>query len=207
MAACAATQALAVTPGEDVNLRRRVLAVVESTSREWDAAFRAQGGAYDAPRVLMLRSPIGHPARGAGYSLGLVVIDLNDIAALEAVFAQDSALAALVIAHEVGHHVQALTDGPANRGEDPEILELRADCYAGWWLGRAHARSPVDYPIPNLQRRLPEMLGLLSVLQAGHLLAASEAEIHGAIPQRLEAVRQGMAADDPKVCVHPPGRT
>ena len=78
--------------------------------------------------------------------------------------------------------------------------ELQADCYAGWWLSRANARSPLAYPIPNLDRRLPEMLSLLSILQAGRLSAASEAEIHGAIPQRLDAIRQGMAAADPKTC-------
>ncbi|MDO8911226.1 MAG: neutral zinc metallopeptidase [Phenylobacterium sp.] len=194
-----ATPAAAATPDEDARLRRRVQTVVESTTQEWSAVFQAHGVAYAAPRVLMLRSPIGHPARGAGYMRELgVVIDLNDMAALDTVFVRNGALEGLVIAHEVGHHVQTMTNpGLTERSQSPE---LQADCYAGWWLGRAQARNPTDFPLPDLERRLPEMLSLLSVLQAGRLSAASEAEVHGSIPQRLNEVRRGMAAEDPKVC-------
>ncbi|MES2722156.1 MAG: hypothetical protein V4656_03285 [Pseudomonadota bacterium] len=63
---------------------------MESTTQEWNAVFQARGVAYAAPRVLMLRAPIGYPARGAGYMRELgVVIDLNDMAALDTVFVRN----------------------------------------------------------------------------------------------------------------------
>lgn len=62
MALGSVTPAAAATPDEDARLRRRVQTVVESTTQEWSAVFQARGVAYASPRVLMLRSPIGHPA-------------------------------------------------------------------------------------------------------------------------------------------------
>lgn len=187
-------------------LKAQVQEVADSTMREWSAAFHTRGQVYAPPRLLLLRSPVGHPARGAGYSPDLgVVIDLNDMAAIGTVFASEgAALAALLVAHEIGHHVQVLT-GNEPVGAGRSAKELQADCYAGWWLGRANARSLAnrgveDYPLPNLERRLPEMLGVLAILQAGRLAGANEVEAHGSTAQRLAAIRAGLDAVTPGVC-------
>ncbi|WP_426030026.1 neutral zinc metallopeptidase [Caulobacter sp. DWP3-1-3b2] len=99
--------AAGTSEGEASVLARKVL---DSTTIEWSQPFSARGSAYRAPKVMFNRLPRLHPARGAGYSPGeLVTLDLGELEETRAIFPRDgNALAALMIAHEVAHHVQFL---------------------------------------------------------------------------------------------------
>ena len=194
----------------DVETRALALTVFDSTTLEWTQAFNAGESAYRAPKVLFTRLPRSHPARGAGYSPGeLVTVDLGELEEIRAIFPRDGdALAALIIAHEIAHHVQFLEirGGRYSRPTDP-AYELQADCAAGWWLGRANARqgatqlAPLFAP-PDLDLQLPQLFQALYTLKHRRLSSPSlsAARHHGSDAQRIAAFRRGLGAAEASSC-------
>lgn len=175
-------------------------AVVASATLEWSAAFAPAGRTYVAPRVIYLRVPKGHPARGTGYSPGVgLTVDLADMDAITAEFGADArTLVALIVAHELGHHVQFLLSGSARPAADPR-REQQADCYAGWWLATANARAGVvHYSVPSLDQQVPELFRLLSRDRAANSEFATST--HGATADRIAAFGRGLAATGPNQC-------
>jgi predicted metalloprotease len=162
--------------------------------------------------VLYLRIPAGHPSRGNGYSAGVgLLIDLNDMRGLREINDPDArSVAVLIVAHEVGHHVQALL---ANEGVQPSaatasVLEPQADCYAGWWIGYA-MRDPSFsdtgplFAAEDLNRRLARALQVLGLLERGGVTLRQEVagdDPHGAVAQRVASIKKGLAASDPWRC-------
>ena len=128
----------------------RVLQLLSSMNAMWDGAFRAAGAEYERPRVEARKRPsaTGCGATAEGWS-GIycsrgkrIVIDISNQLVLRAAAGDDLAddMLGYVLAHEVGHHVQALR-GRALAGSTEEVLrgELHAQCLAGVW-GRAAGR-------------------------------------------------------------------
>ena len=191
----------------DAANRQALEAVIRSTTAEWSEAFAERGSVYRPPRAVFLRPPPGHPARGAGYSRSVgLIIDLGDVDAVITHFPADGrSLVALMIAHEVGHHVQTVL------GEDPEVngasRERQADCLAGWWITRAGHRDAAagvsaTWPVIDLSKRLPETLALLDVLQSGRADGGeANLDTHGSVEDRVAAFREGMAAAQPWTCL------
>lgn len=151
---------------------------------------------------------IGHPSRGSGYDrrLGLI-IDSDDVDGLERVLGREARnVIALVVAHEVGHHVQAqLRSGkPAISPAPGPDKELQADCYAGWSLARSGLDDQTRWKSnDDLRRRLARALQVLSVLQSGTIpLRRNEQHqlTHGSLSERVEAVAEGFSADEPWQC-------
>lgn len=184
--------------------------VLASTTVEWTKAFAAHGRAYAAPRLLQIDPPRHHPSRGFGYSPGVgVVIDRGEMADIGTVFAADAeALTALVIAHEVAHHVQYL-----NRREHSDATasaadrEREADCAAGWWLGRANRRSERDtgsarFRVPDLDHELPRLFQALDLLGNGLPSARSYDvdAVHGNSSSRVSAFKYGLSVPDVAEC-------
>jgi predicted metalloprotease len=186
--------------------------VIASTTIPWTSALAARGMVYAPPRVLFLRMPAGHPARGNAYSslVGLQ-IDLGDMRALgEIADPQARSVAAFIVAHEIGHHVQHLLSlAPGETALAPGAgRELQADCYAGWSLARASPpggdarlepwRSDVD-----VEQRLSRGLMVLGVLERGRLTLRRDAPVesdHGDLAQRVAAIRKGLALSTPWKC-------
>jgi predicted metalloprotease len=128
----------------------RVLQLLSSMNAMWDRAFAAAGSDYERPRVESRRHPkaTGCGATVEGWS-GIycsrgkrIVIDISNQLVLRAAAGDDLSddLLGYVLAHEVGHHVQALR-GRAYAGSTEDVLrgELHAQCLAGVW-GRAAGR-------------------------------------------------------------------
>lgn len=189
---------------------RRVRSVVESATTEWSEAFEAKDRRYPAPRVMLTRHPRHHPERAAGYYRGVAVaIDLGEIEDIEALFPREGeTLTALVVAHEVAHHVQFLNinDGRPAASSAP-AYELEADCAAGWWLGRANARhlaatGATRFSTAGLERQLPRLFQALYTLHHGRLDAPSlnMTQLHGADSERVAAFQRGLEAVDPALC-------
>ena len=188
----------------------RVQSIIESTTTAWSRAFSARGRGYPAPRVMLTRHPRHHPERAAGYYRGLAVaIDLGEIEDIDALFPRESeTLTALVVAHEVAHHVQFLNirDGRPAASSAP-AYELEADCAAGWWLGRANARhlattGAARFPTEGLERQLPRLFQALYTLHHRRLDAPPRdmTRLHGADGDRIAAFQRGLAAADPALC-------
>jgi uncharacterized protein len=129
----------------------RVLQLLASMNAMWDRTFAAGGDRYVRPRVATRGSEGGSGCGSASANWAgvycsrgrRIVIDLGDHLVRRAALGDDSAddLLGYVLAHEVGHHVQALRGvlraGP--RG-DVRATELHAQCLAGVW-GRAAGRA------------------------------------------------------------------
>ncbi|WP_271143540.1 neutral zinc metallopeptidase [Brevundimonas sp. NIBR10] len=182
-------------------------AMVRSTTVEWTSAFEGKRSLYAPPRIVFLETPVGHPARGAGYSADVgVVLDLGDLNAVAQGLGDDGpSMAALLVAHEVGHHVQHLM------GDDPEVRgprrELQADCLAGWWIAAAGRRAQADhrapaYPAIDLDLRLAQTLDMLEAVQTRSAPGAPvDRTSHGTTAARVAAVTRGMAVSEPWTCL------
>ena len=184
--------------------------VLRETTSEWAHAFETQGRAYIAPRIIFLEPPRHHPSRGSGYFRGVgIVVDLGELTDLDKIFSADAGvLEALMIAHEVAHHVQYLNEKRRSHVQPsgPD-RELEADCAAGWWLQRANATEVAKsgkllFQVPDLDRQLPRLIQALGILKSGHP-ASSEAEYadsHGLIVDRISAFKTGLSASSPVIC-------
>ncbi len=131
-----------------------VSTVLRDTEVVWGQLFRAQGGAYREPTLVLFRGATptacgtGQSAMGPFYCPGdgKVYIDLGFFETLaKRMGAPGDFAQAYVVAHEVGHHVQNLlgvTDQVDRlRGRVSQVqmnamsvrVELQADCLAGVW--------------------------------------------------------------------------
>ncbi|MCX6462963.1 MAG: neutral zinc metallopeptidase [Pseudonocardiales bacterium] len=142
--------------GADANtqLDCEVVAVVNSLDGYWTDAFARSGQTYQPPRTNFFSGGVNTACGSASSAVGPfycpgdneVYIDLSFFQELETRFgAQGGPFArAYVIAHEYGHHIQALL-GTTSRVQSGDVgptsgsvrLELQADCYAGVWANHA----------------------------------------------------------------------
>ena len=100
-----------------------------------------------------------------------------------------------ILAHEWGHHLQALTIRPGFG----QRAELQADCYTGVYLGSLADEGLLD---------MSSVLGSFTTLETpgddGPGAAAEsgwlDPGIHGTIPQRRQALGLGYSTGDPADC-------
>jgi predicted metalloprotease len=114
-----------------------------------------------------------------------------------------------VIAHEYGHHVQALTgvaqqissaqqQNPRQANQLSVLLELQADCYAGVWAGKnRNAVEPGDF---EEGMTAASSIGDDVLLQRAGRSANPESFTHGSSAQRMQALRLGMQSGDDTQC-------
>ena len=111
-----------------------------------------------------------------------------------------------VVAHEYGHHVQALTgvadsirsaqqQNPSQANQLQVLMELQADCFAGVWAGKnRNAIEPGDFE---------EGMTAASAIGDDTLTkgrVSSENFTHGTSAQRMQALRLGLESGDDTQC-------
>jgi predicted metalloprotease len=122
---------------------------------------------------------------------------------------------AYVIAHEFGHHVQALT-GVTQRAEQARAggevegnrfsvgVELQADCYAGVWAAGASAASGGKVALESGD--LEQGLKTANAIGDDRLQRRSSGKVspekftHGTSAQRVEWLQRGYRSGDPAQC-------
>lgn len=136
--------------------------IVGSTEQVWGAIFQAHGATYVEPKLHLFTGTVQTACGGASAAVGpfycpgdqKVYLDLDFFRQLQDDLRSSGDFArAYVIAHEVGHHVQQLTDvfdkvtqarrsGAAMEGAQGLSVrqELQADCYAGIWANHSQQR-------------------------------------------------------------------
>ncbi|MFO1401029.1 MAG: neutral zinc metallopeptidase [Steroidobacteraceae bacterium] len=190
-------------------------AVLGETEDVWTAVFKENGAQGYPPPTLVLyngsvESACGLSSAAAGpfYCPGdqKLYLDLDFFSELEQRFGAPGDFArAYVIAHEVGHHVQALIGTTeivekARRSSSPEIanrtlvkLELQADCYAGIWANRAERAHRIME-----SGDLEEALGAAAAVGDDTLqrhaqgYVVPESFTHGSAEQRARWFRRGF---------------
>ena len=123
-------------------------AVLGETEDVWTQYFAAQGQRYEPPTLVLFTDQVASACGAASAAAGpfycpgdqKVYIDLGFFGQLDSEFGAPGQFArAYVLAHEVGHHLQALLGITRRAGgkQNSVALELQADCFAGVWAMKA----------------------------------------------------------------------
>jgi uncharacterized protein len=215
------TERYAPAEGSD-EARRFVGRVLASTEDVWTAAFRENGRRYDPPRLVLFSHAVRSGCGVAGAAVGpfycpadrQIYIDLAFFRDMERQLGASGDFAqAYVIAHEVGHHVQAelgiaqrvgearARAGQAEGNALAVRMELQADCFAGVWARRAHELRGI------LEKGdIEEGLGAAAAVGDDRLQRRARGEVvpesftHGSSAQRVRWFRTGLNAGDKRAC-------
>ena len=149
------------SPSSLRNVRTYYTQFVACLNAAWGPAIRTAGFTSTPPKLVVVlgqspSSPCNFADEQAYYCGGTIYVDAEyDIAAGDSALRR--AWMAFLIAHEYGHHVQALTGilianyrrGQTLNGVDVQLqedrrVELQADCFSGAYLGADRATIPID---------------------------------------------------------------
>jgi predicted metalloprotease len=194
--------------------------VLDHAQQRWSVLLPGMGVAWRDATLVLFRDQVASAcgrasaASGPFYCPGdeKVYIDLSFYRELAGRFGAPGDFAeAYVLAHEIGHHVQALMGTnaavSAEQRRRPDLandlsvrLELQADCYAGVWGAAAAADGMLE------GGDLAEGLGAAAAVGDDRLQRAAGATVqpesftHGSSSQRMEWFRRGFDSGDPGRC-------
>lgn len=215
-------QAPAHAPPATDNLARFVSTVLADTEDTWTELFRAQGGTYVKPKLVLFSDSVptacgaGQTATGPFYCPAdqKVYIDLSFYRLMQQRFHVSGEFAeAYVIAHEVGHHVQNLmgisgkVDAARQRASEKEAnlisvrLELQADCFAGVWAFHANqSRAILEQGDVETALKAATAIGddALQRQAQGHVVPDSFT--HGTSEQRVRWFTRGIEKGQVEQC-------
>jgi len=175
----------------------------------WASAFRQAGIRWRSARQRQLKGgSVGYTRCSGGFRVvstdgpfycaadasGTVFLPLVGIEAI--VFPRtsfrnvDFALS-YVVAHEWGHHIQALL-GLYNARTPSRTIELQADCLAGIWAHSVWARQLLETGDIDEAMRLARLVG--------DRPGTASNEAHGTAQQRASAFRRGYSTGNPGRC-------
>jgi predicted metalloprotease len=199
-----------------------VSVVLASTEDTWQQIFRARGGSYREPTLVLFSGRVNSACGLASSAVGpfycpgdqKLYIDLSFFNDLQDRYGAPGDFAqAYVVAHEVGHHVQTLLGisqqvQEAGRGKSRAQVnalsvrqELQADCFAGVWGNVANRQrqwlDPGD---------LEEALRAATAIGDDRLQREAGAQVvpdsftHGTSAQRVAWFRRGFDSGDIEAC-------
>jgi predicted metalloprotease len=206
-------------PGENERVKF-VSFVVDDVQKTWEREFSRGGGRYEHAKLVLFRDMTSSGCGFAEAAMGpfycqedrRVYLDLGFFDELRSRFGAPGEFAeAYVIAHELGHHVQALLgtearvhrameDRPNLKNQLSVRLELQADCLAGVW---GHSTSE-----RNLLEKGDVESGLAAAAAVGddRLQRSAGARVnperwtHGSSRERVEWFRRGLESGNIKAC-------
>jgi len=199
-----------------------VSTVLADTEDVWTAVFRASGGQYQDPKLVLFRGSTptacgrGEAAQGPFYCPGdrKVYIDLGFYDVLRTKLGAPGDFAqAYVIAHEVGHHVQNLLGVTAKvdamRGRVSEVqqnalsvrLELQADCLAGVWAYHSQkSKGWLEQGDIESALNAASQIGDDTLQRNARGTVRPETFTHGTSAQRVSWFKRGLQEGSVKDC-------
>ena len=202
--------------------RRFVGRILASTEDVWTTAFRDIGRRYDPPKLVLFSGAVRSGCGVAGTAVGpfycpadqQVYIDLAFFRDMERKLGAPGEFArAYVIAHEVGHHVQAELGiaqkveaarqkaGEAESNALSVRLELQADCFAGVWARRAQeSRNILEQGDVEQGLNAAAAVGDDRMQRRARGEVVPESFTHGSSAQRVRWFRTGLGSDDIRAC-------
>ena len=199
-----------------------VSVVLADTEDTWNNIFRRHGAQYKEPRLVLFTDVVKSACGMAQSAMGpfycsadqRVFIDLGFYNELKnrhnapGDFAQ-----AYVIAHEVGHHVQALqgisqkvhaAKARLSKEEANTLsvrLELQADCYAGIWAHHAdRTRNLLETGDVEEALQAASAIGDDTLQRQAQGYVTPESFTHGSAAQRIKWFKQGLNNGDIASC-------
>lgn len=210
----------------DETTREFVSSVLGYTEDTWSNIFRAAGGSYREPKLVLFTGAVESACGFGKAAMGPFYCPLDEKVYLDTSFFNDlrerfdapgDFAQAYVIAHEVGHHVQNLmgissqVDAARQRNPDQANplsvrLELQADCFAGVWANQtqkgeaARAREFLEKGDAEEALRAASMIGddRLQMQAQGYIVP--ESFTHGTARQRLEWFTRGFDRGSVREC-------
>ena len=209
---------------EEEKLVDMVDAVMADVQQTWTGLL---GNQYQRTRLVVFRDAIqsacgfAESASGPFYCPGdqKVYLDLGFFDELHRRFGAPGDFAqAYVIAHEMGHHVQAITGieeqvrqaqrrSPSSANDLSVRMELQADCLAGVWghaaaeRGRA-AQGKVELEPGDVEEGLRAAAAIgddrIQRMSTGRVFP--DKFTHGSSEQRVSWFRRGLETGDPDAC-------
>jgi predicted metalloprotease len=199
-----------------------VSVVLADTEDTWTELFGQSGARYAPPKLVLFTQLVRSGCGTAQAAMGpfycpldqTVYIDLDFYRELRDRFGAPGDFAqAYVIAHEVGHHVQALLGtseqvraaqqraGEAQANALSVRLELQADCYAGVWAHHANrARQVLEAGDVEEGLAAAAAIGDDRLQQQSQGQVVPEAFTHGSSKQRVEWFGRGMETGSLEHC-------
>jgi predicted metalloprotease len=215
-------QAPAHRPPADDRMAAFVSTVLADTEDVWKQQFATQGGRYREPKLVLFRSATptacgtGQTAMGPFYCPGdeKVYIDLAFYDTLRTRLGAPGDFAqAYVIAHEVGHHVQALLgitekiDAMRQRSSEAQSnalsvrLELQADCLAGVWAYHAQrTRQILEQGDVEEALNAASQIGDDTLQRRSRGAVVPETFTHGTSAQRVGWFKRGLTGGSLREC-------
>lgn len=207
---------------EEERLKEFVSVVLADTEDTWEALFRQSGARYEQPRLVLFSGAVQSACGYAQAAMGPFYCPADRKLYLDMSFFEDLArrhdapgdfAQAYVIAHEVGHHVQALlgiadkVHAARQRASEADSnrlqvrMELQADCLAGIWAHHAdRARGILESG--DLEEALAAASGVgddrLQRQAQGHVVPDSFT--HGSSEQRMRWFGIGMRGGEIGQC-------
>ncbi len=199
-----------------------VSVVLADTEDTWNNIFRRHGAQYKEPRLVLFTDVVKSACGMAQSAMGpfycsadqRVFIDLGFYNELKnrhnapGDFAQ-----AYVIAHEVGHHVQALqgisqkvhaAKARLSKEEANALsvrLELQADCYAGIWAHHAdRTRNLLETGDVEEALQAASAIGDDTLQRQAQGYVTPESFTHGSASQRIKWFKTGLNNGDVASC-------
>jgi uncharacterized protein len=201
---------------------RFISAVLGETEDTWSAIFKANGGQYVPPKLVLYRNQMptacgtGSAAAGPFYCPldRKVYLDLGFFQQLSDQFHAPGQFAeAYVLAHEVGHHVQNLlgiagkvrqaqqqaSDAQANQLS--VRLELQADCFAGVWAKHAdESKHILEEGDVEAALRAAAAVGDDTIQKRAQGYVVPESFTHGSAAERTSWFKRGLASGSIQDC-------
>ena len=199
-----------------------VRTVLADTEDVWSAVFKAAGGIYAQPTLVLFRGRmatacgLGESASGPFYCPGdrKVYIDLAFFDTLRTKLGAPGDFAqAYVIAHEVGHHVQNLlgitakADAMRGTASTSQInamsvrVELQADCLAGVWAHHSQqGKGWLDKGDIEEAMNAAAQIGDDNLQRRSQGTVVPESFTHGSSQQRMSWFKRGLQSGAVKQC-------
>jgi uncharacterized protein len=223
------TNSTSVTPSlngqpskQDNELADFVSVVLADTEDAWHEIFRKMGRTYQEPTLVLFTDAAESACGFAQSAVGpfycptdhKVYIDLSFYHDLKERFHAPGDFAqAYVIAHEVGHHVQALLGisqkvssayerlGKTEMNRLSVLQELQADCFAGVWAYHADkARKIIEEGDIEEGLNAAASIGDDRIQMQSRGYVSPESFTHGSSKQRVQWFRRGIKSGDIKDC-------
>lgn len=196
--------------------------VLANTERTWQGIFKASGGEYQPPTLVLFNGVTttycgtGQAAMGPFYCPAdqKIYIDLSFYDELQHKYKAAGDFAqGYVIAHEVGHHVQNLVgisekvqQARQQAGSEAEAnqlsvrLELQADCYAGVWAAYAGMENRIEDGDIEEALNAASVIGDDALQKKAQGYAVPDSFTHGSSEQRMRWFKKGLSAGDIQAC-------
>ncbi len=206
-------------PGELTEIQHTSLRVLGSTERRWTEIFARQGQRYTPTKLVFYNGRDQSGCGAAQAAMGPFYCPADQSIYLDTAFfdelksrfdAPGDFPIGYVIAHEVGHHVQALT-GIADKVQAAQqrasrtdgnalqvAMELQADCYAGVWA--ANDKNLLEPGDVEEGLRAAQAIGDDTLQKAAGQRPVPDSFTHGSSAQRQQWLQRGLQSGDPKQC-------